>query len=115
MISERLAKILGEAQARLGDVFDLVGRADQFGRVRKRLGAEIVLGMNVRGDEIKRFVAGELLRHLVNRRAVARAEAGVDHEHGAVADDVADIGHQRDAVVRDDVNVRRRSGEAPRP
>ena len=44
-------------------------------------------------------------RHLVDRRTVAWAQAGVDHEHGAIADDVADVGHQWDAVVRDDVDV----------
>ena len=96
---------LGELQAGLGDLIHLVDRADQRGRGRKRLGAEVVLGMNVCGDEKQRLRAGELLRHLVYRRTVARAEAGVDDEHGAIADDVADIRHQGDAVVRDDVDV----------
>ena len=96
---------LGELQAELRDVFDLVGRADQLGRVRKGLGAEVVLGMNVGGCEIERLGAGEFFRHLVYRRTVAWAQAGVDHEYGAIADDVADIGHQWDAVVGDNVDV----------
>ena len=61
--------------------------------------------MNVGGDKIERLRAGEFLRHLVYRRAVAWAQAGVYHEHGAIADDVADVGHPWDAVVRDDVDV----------
>ena len=61
--------------------------------------------MNVGGDKIERLRAGEFLRYLVYRRTIAWAQAGVDHEDGAIADDVADVGHQWDAVVRDDVDV----------
>jgi hypothetical protein len=53
-------KDLGEREAGLGDVFLLIGRADQRGRGRKGLGPEVVLGMNVGGDEIERLRAGEL-------------------------------------------------------
>jgi hypothetical protein len=42
----------GKLQPELVDVLDLVGRADQTHRGRKRLRAEIVLGVHVGGDEI---------------------------------------------------------------
>ena len=96
---------LGELQAGLGDILLLVGRADQLGRVRKGLGAEVVLGMNVRGGQIEHFRAGELLRYFVYRRTIAWAQAGINHEDGVITDDVANIRHQWDAVIRDDVDV----------
>ena len=47
---------LGELQAGFGDVIHLVDGPDQRGRERKGLGAEIVLRMNVGGDEIQPLV-----------------------------------------------------------
>jgi hypothetical protein len=70
---------LGEPQAGLGDVLQLVGRADQPGGIWKGLGAKIVLGVNVRRHEIDRLRAGESSRDLVHGGAVARPEPGVDH------------------------------------
>ena len=57
------------------------------------------------GDEILRPRAAELLRYLFDRRAIAWPEAGVDRELGVLADDEADIGNERDAVVRNDLDV----------
>ena len=37
--------------------------------------------------------------------AVGRARAGIDHEHGMIADNIADVGYHGDVVVRDDVDV----------
>ena len=53
-------KNFGELQAELGDIFDLILRADQVGGAGEGLGAEVMLGMDVGGDKIKRARAGEL-------------------------------------------------------
>ncbi len=98
-------KYFGELQAELGDVLHLVGRANQRGRGRKGLGAEVVLGVNVGGDKIEQLPCQPVslpprtpLRHWA-------AQSGVDHKDGTVADDVADVGHRGHAVVRDDVDA----------
>src|SRR5262249_44347721 len=82
-------------QAEFGNVLLLVGRADHLGRGRKRLRAEIVLGMEVSDDQEERPSTGELLRHLQHGGPVARAEPRVDDQRSTLADDHADGWHHR--------------------
>ena len=112
-MAERAGEHLREVEAELGDVLLLVGRADQPGLGRKRLRAEIVLGMDVGDGQVDRPRAGELLRHREDRLAIARTQAGIDHQHRLVADDVTDVRNERHAVVRNDLDVLRRSGLRP--
>src|SRR5437763_1798542 len=48
---------------------------------------------------------GELLRHCEDGCAIARTKAGVDHQHRLVADDVADVRDEGNAVVRNHLHV----------
>src|SRR5262249_6282531 len=57
--------------------------------------------------EVAKKLTGAKALYLVYRGAVPRTEAGVDHERGTIADNVADIRHQGDAVIWDDVDVGR--------
>ena len=58
-------------------------------------------------EEIERLPAGKLVSHLVHRGAVPRAEAGVDNERSAIANNVSNVRHGWNAVVRNDVDVGR--------
>src|SRR5215475_3501663 len=112
LIDERLANTLASCRPDSAISFTRSVERINPGGVREGLGAEVVLGMKVSGDEIERLRAGEFLRDVVHGRAVARAEAGIDHERGAIVHDVAYIRHQRDAVVWDDMDMR---GDLPEP
>ena len=57
--------------------------------------------MEVRGGEVQRPPAGQAPGLVQHVGAVARAQAGIDDQRGTVADDEADVRHERHAVVRD--------------
>ena len=61
----------------------------------------------MRDDEIELAVAAELLCHFEHGCAVTRAETRIDDQKRTLAHDESDIRHQRHAVVRNDVDVRR--------
>ena len=97
---------VGHLEAELGDVLLLVGGADHLGGGGEGVGAEVVLGMDVGGDEVESAAGCGFLGFGEDGAAVAVAHAGVDDESGAGADDDADVGDAGGGVgVGDDVDV----------
>ena len=97
---------LGGLHSELLDVLHLALCAQHPGRCRERLRTEVMLGMDMCRHQVHRARCAEPLRDLSDSRAVARTEPGVDHQHARLADHEADIGDERNAVVRDDMHVR---------
>jgi hypothetical protein len=87
------------------DVFDLVLRADEFRFLRESMRTHVVLGMHVGRDDVDRFARGHLGDFTQHSFAIARAHAGVDDQHGFLADHDADVGDQRRRAVRDSPDV----------
>ena len=83
---------VGHLKAELGDVLFLVFGTDHFGGGGEGVGAEVVLGMDVRGDEVEGAAGGGLLGFGEDSAAVAVAHAGVDDEGCAGADNDSDVG-----------------------
>src|SRR6185369_9329932 len=61
--------------------------------------------MHVGDGQVDRPRAGELLRHREDRFAIARTQARIDHQHRLVADDVTNVRNERDAVVRNQLDM----------
>ncbi len=68
-------------------------------RALENLRAETVLGMEMREREHQRPLSGDPLCRIQHLLAVGRTHAGVDHQRRVVADDDADVRHQRNAAV----------------
>jgi len=74
-------------------------------RALERLRAKAVLRMEMRERQDQRPLAGELPRAIQHFLAVDRAHPGIHHECGVAAENDADIRHQRNAPVGNDIDA----------
>ena len=88
-----------------GDVLNLGLRANQLRVLRKCMRAHVVLGVHVGGDNVDRLAGADLGDFAEHRLSIARAHAGVDHEHGLLPNNDSNIGDQRGRAVGDGPDV----------
>ena len=81
------------------------GRLSFLGAGRKAGTAARMFGMEVGGDKVELRAFGEFVDFTQDRLGVAGAEASVDDENGALADDDADVGDHRNMVIGNDPDV----------
>ena len=100
-----LAERPRQLQVELLDVLNLCAGADHAGAGWKRGRAEIMLWMEVCGCQIELGMRAHLAHLAHDHLAVLRAEAGVDDQRCARADDDADVRDQSHVAVGDDEGV----------
>ena len=103
---------LDVAGALVVQLVELVAVVDDRRLVAEHLGAEAMLGMEVRDGDQKPLPVRFLLRRSQDARAVDGAHRGVDDQHSVLADDDADVRHERHPAVRDHPHARRDLGDA---
>ena len=100
-------KELYQLRSRLGELGLLDARVDVCGGRGKRQVAGRVLCMEVRRCDVEPRVPADFGHRAKHRLAVGAAEARIDDERRACADDDADVRDERHVAVGDDVGVRR--------
>ncbi len=93
------------AEPELVEILLLRPRDDELRRRRKRRTPRGVLGVKMGRHQIEVGIPAHLGDLAQNRLRVSWTEARVDNHGRAPADDDADIGDERNAVVRNDVDV----------
>jgi hypothetical protein len=86
-------------------VLGLVPVDQERGLTREGLGAERVLGVEVRGGQVELASLGVLGGEVQHGFGVARAHAGLHDENGVLAADDADVRHEGHPPVRHDDQV----------